>query len=352
MYVLGERVRMSLFGRSHGPCVGCILEGIPKGMRIDEDLIAKDMELRKPKTGIGTPRKETDSVEIVQGLCGGITDGNPLLLMIRNSNTDGSKYLRFSETPRPGHADLPAIVKFPEHDIRGGGQFSGRLTAAIVASGSIAKQFISGYGMYVSAFSRSISDVSDTCTRSISDAQRSESLATRACSEELDARMTSAIESAAADGDSVGGVVECIAEGLPIGFGGIWFESLDSEIARAVFSVPACKGVEFGAGFDIAKMRGSESNDPFIIDGGVRARTNNMGGILGGMSDGMPLVLRAAFKPTPSIAKEQDTVDLASMEPAKVAVTGRHDPCIVPRAVPVVEAVVALVLADQIRRGL
>ncbi len=350
MYTTGKKVRFSLFGTSHGPYVGCVLEGIPKGMPVDETQIARDMELRRPKKGIGTPRRETDSVNIRQGVHNGRTDGMPILMIIENADTDGSKYLKFARTPRPGHADLPALARFPGYDIRGGGQFSGRLTAPIVAAGSIAKQLIGRSGMEVSAFSRAIGGVTDGENRDIADATGSRGFATRACTGELDAAMEERIVSASSDGDSVGGMVECIATGLPIGFGGIWFEALDTEIAGAVFSIPACKGVEFGRGFDLANIRGSESNDPFFMDGGIKCGTNNMGGILGGMSDGAPMVFRAVFKPTPSIAKPQRTVDIERMENSEVSVEGRHDPCIVPRAVSVVEAVTALVLADQMVR--
>lgn len=350
MYTTGRRVRFSLFGTSHGPNVGCVLEGIPKGMPVDEARIAEDMELRRPKKGIGTPRREADKVVIRQGVQNGMTDGTPILMTIDNADTDGSKYLKFAKTPRPGHADLPALVRFPGYDIRGGGQFSGRLTAPVVAAGSIAKQFIGRSGIEVSAFSRSIGGITDGEERSITDAAGSRAYATRACTGELDAAMEKSIISASSDGDSVGGVVECITKGLPIGFGGIWFEALDTEIAGAVFSIPACKGVEFGKGFSLAGMHGSESNDPFFSDNGIKCATNNMGGILGGMSNGAPMVFRAVFKPTPSIAKPQRTVDIEKMEDAEVSAEGRHDPCIVPRAVSVVEAVTALVLADQMVR--
>ena len=350
MYQTGRKVKFDLFGKSHAECVGCILEGLPAGFKIDRSRIVQAIELRKPTHGIGTPRAEDDEIDIAQGMVNDVTDGNPILIIIRNKNTDGSKYLKFARTPRPGHADLPALARFPGYDIRGGGQFSGRLTAPIVAAGSIAKQLIGRSGMEVSAFSRAIGGVTDGENRDIADAAGSRGFATRACTGELDAAMEERIVSASSDGDSVGGMVECIATGLPIGFGGIWFEALDTEIAGAVFSIPACKGVEFGRGFGLANIRGSESNDPFFVDGGIKCGTNNMGGILGGMSDGAPMVFRAVFKPTPSIAKPQRTVDIERMENSEVSVEGRHDPCIVPRAVSVVEAVTALVLADQMVR--
>lgn len=351
MYTLGKKVAMHLFGKSHGPCVGCILEGVPQGIAVPDGYIEMEMSLRKPRAGIGTARTEDDSVRIGSGISDGVTDGTPILITIDNKDTDGSKYIDFMTRPRPGHADLPALMKFRDHDIRGGGQFSGRLTAPIVAAGAIAKLMLRERSVTVAAFSRSIGGVHDTEERDIRSAAGSVGFATRACTRDLDSSMASKISSAALDGDSVGGIVECVAEGLPVGFGGIWFEALDSEIARAVFSIPAVKGIEFGKGFAMTCMRGSESNDPFRMDGGrIVTATNNMGGILGGMSSGMPMVFRAAFKPTPSIAKCQDTVNLETGRDDCVSVGGRHDPCIVPRAVSVVEAVTALVIADQMMR--
>ncbi|MGN0138380.1 MAG: chorismate synthase [Candidatus Methanomethylophilaceae archaeon] len=352
MYQIGEKITFTLFGKSHGPCVGGILSGIPSGFSIDMDMVAAEMELRKPTGKIGTPRREKDDVEFIQGVRDGITDGNPILMRIANSNTDGSKYMKFYETPRPGHADLPALLKFPDHDLRGSGQFSGRLTAAIVAAGAIAKQYIAEEGIRVEAFTRSVGNVRDDCVRDADAAHASRGFATRACTRELDDAMRTEIESAGAEKDSVGGVVECIITGLPIGFGGIWFDALDSDLARAMFGIPACKGVEFGDGFDLTRMRGSESNDAYRYDQGrIVTESNHMGGIVGGMCDGAPVVFRVAFKPTPSIGVEQRTVNLRTEEDDTVSVEGRHDPCIVPRAVAVVEAMAALTVADQMMRG-
>lgn len=352
MHRIGERLTFTLFGRSHGPCVGGILTGIPPGFRVDLDRVSAEMELRKPTGRIGTPRREKDAVEFVQGLRGDVTDGNPILMKIANGNTDGSKYMRFYETPRPGHADLPALLKFPDHDLRGSGQFSGRLTAAVVAAGAIAKQYIERGGIRVDAFSRSVGSVCDDDPRDNGDAHGSRGFATRACTLELDEAMRVEIETAGSEGDSVGGVVECIITGLPIGFGGIWFDALDSDLARAMFGIPACKGVEFGDGFGLTRMRGSESNDGYRYDEGrIVTETNHMGGIVGGMCDGAPVVFRVAFKPTPSIGREQKTVNLETEEDDTVSVEGRHDPCIVPRAVAVVEAMAALTVADQMMRG-
>ena len=353
MYTLGKKLRFSLFGKSHGPCVGCVLEGVPQGTPIDMESLAHDMALRKPSKGIGTDRVEADKVDVICGIEGGKADGNAIILEIANGNVDDSKYLPFEETPRPGHADLPALLALPKFDIRGGGQFSGRLTAAIVAAGGIARQMLAAKGIVIGSFCRSIGNVEDCDERGIEDAKRSEGFPTRACTPELDAMMSDCIMAARKDMDSVGGVVECIVTGLPIGFGGIWFESLDAELAHAAFGIPACKGVEFGKGFDITRMRGSESNDAYRMkDGRIVTKTNNMGGVVGGMSDGADLVFRAAFKPTPSIGAKQETVDLKTCEDAELEIKGRHDPCIAPRAASVVEAVTALVLADQMERGL
>ena len=348
MYRLGERIVVHLFGTSHGPCVGCIIDGLPVNTQVSEKNIAMEMELRKPKDGIGTQRKESDVVEI-EGCVKGKTIGLPVMLTIRNENTDSSSYSEFSSIPRPGHADLPAMMKFKGYDVRGGGQFSGRLTAPLVAAGSIMKDLLSKKDIQLNAFTRSVGNVVDNSEDCNADSRK---FRTRARTAELDKRMNDEITNASNNNNSVGGVAECIVTGLPIGFGDVWFNGLDVELARAIFSIPAVKGIEFGKGFELSGMKGSESNDPYVIDNGtVKTKSNNMGGVLGGMSSGSPLVFRVAFKPTPSISKEQDTVDLKDMSQTKLSINGRHDPCIVPRAVSVVEAVTAIVLADQAARG-
>ena len=348
MYRLGSDIVIHLFGTSHGPCVGCIVDGLPAGITISEKRIEKEMELRKPKSGIGTPRVEKDSVEIT-GLVNGKTMGVPIMLTVRNENTHSSSYDDFARTPRPGHADLPALFKFEDYDIRGGGPFSGRLTAPIVAAGAIMNELLEQKNIHIDAFARSIGKVVDNESIKKYDSTK---FGTRARNSELDKRMTDEIVKASENGDSVGGVVECTVIGLPIGFGGIWFEGLDVEIARAVFSIPAVKGIEFGKGFELSEMNGSESNDPYVIEKGkITTDGNNMGGIVGGMSNGSPLVFRTAFKPTPSISSEQTTVDIKDMKTTKLSIGGRHDPCIVPRAVSVVEAMTAIVIADQAARG-
>jgi len=301
------------------------------------------MELRRPKDGIGTPRKEKDVVDVT-GDVNRKTIGVPITMTIRNENTHSNSYSEFSHKPRPGHADLPALMRFRDFDIRGGGPFSGRLTAPLVAAGAVMKDLLGSKGIEINAFTRSVGGVKDQET-DVNDIQLTD---TRARTPELDMLMKKEIMKASEDGDSVGGIVECIVTGLPIGFGGVWFNGLDVEIASAIFSIPAVKGIEFGKGFELSGMKGSESNDPYTVtDGRITAERNSMGGIVGGMSNGMPMMFRVAFKPTPSISKEQSTVDLRTMTQTTVRINGRHDPCIVPRAVSVVEAVTAIVIADQ-----
>ena len=352
MYTFGSGLRFTLYGKSHGPCVGAILEGLPMGLTVDMDSVMREMELRKPRGKLGTPRRESDVPRFLEGIDGGMTTGERIVIEIANKDTDGSKYEKFYDTPRPGHADLPALLKFPDHDLRGSGQFSGRLTAAMVAAGAIAKQSIGAEGIAVEGYTSSVGDVVDSVARTAAEAHGSRDRATRACTAELDEEMRRYIESAGAEGDSVGGTVDCIITGLPIGFGGIWFDALDAQLALAVFGIPACKGVEFGDGFGLARMKGSQSNDPYRFDGGrIVTGSNHLGGIVGGMADGAEVRFSAVFKPTPSIAKEQDTVSLSQCKDAKVTVEGRHDPCIVPRAVAAVEAMAAITIADQMLRG-
>ncbi len=347
MYTVGNSLRISLFGKSHDDFIGCYVEGLPVGMEIDEGRIAKAMELRKPKDGIGTPRKEPDVVLLEEGVKDGKVSGR-VLVKIMNTNRKSSSYSGFNITPRPGHADLPALLKFKDFDVSGGAQFSGRMTAPLVAAGAIASQYLEEKSIRIAAYTRSIGDVVDEKERSFEEIDGSKRFKTRAADESLDERMTGTILAASEDGDSVGGVVGCMATGLPIGFGGIWFDALDVSMARMMFSIPAVKGVEFGKGFDISSMRGSESNDQYAVkDGRIVALTNNMGGVCGGMSDGMPLTFNVAFKPTPSISRKQRTVNLEKMCDDEIEIKGRHDPCVVPRAVSVVEAMAALTIMDQ-----
>jgi chorismate synthase len=346
-YSVGNKLVLRLFGRSHDESVGCVLEGLPEGMEIDFEGVSRAMELRKPKDGIGTPRKEPDEVLFEDGVVDGRVVG-PVTIRIMNRNRRSSSYDGLDVTPRPGHADLPALFKFKDYDVSGGGQFSARLTAPLVAAGAVAQQYLASKGIRVAAYTRSIGNVRDSKDRGFEEAEGSKAFRTRAADASLDSAMAEEILAAAEDGDSVGGVVGCMVVGLPIGFGGIWFDALDVSVARMMFSIPAVKGVEFGKGFGITSMRGSESNDQYCVrDGRITALSNNMGGVCGGMSDGMPLTFNVAFKPTPSISKRQRTVNLREMRDDYVEVKGRHDPCVVPRAVSVVEAMAAITVMDQ-----
>ena len=349
MYSVGNRFRIGLFGKSHADCVGCIVSGLPVGMRIDREHLAERMRLRKPSEGIGTPRKEDDVPEFEYGVRGDVIVDDTIMIVIRNGNRNSSAYSEFNRTPRPGHADLPALLKFRDYDVSGGAQFSGRMTAPLVAAGALAEQALRERGVRVAAYTKSIYDVVDDAERSFEEIDGSKVHPTRACTPALDSEMTDAILKAKEQKDSVGGIVGCVVIGLKPGDGGIWFDALDSSLARTMFSIPAVKGVEFGKGFGITRMKGSQSNDAYpVADGRISARSNNMGGICGGMCDGMPVTFNVAFKPTPSIGIEQDTVDLERMCDSKVTVGGRHDPCIVPRAVAVVEAMACITVLDQL----
>jgi chorismate synthase len=346
MNTYGTSLRMTIFGSSHGPGVGCVLDGLPAGVEVSQEAVQREVDRRRPSAGIGTPRAEEDRVQLQSGVHEGRSTGSPIQMYIENKDRDSSKYAAFRRTPRPGHADYPALVKYGEgHDLRGGGQFSGRMTAPLVAGGAVAKSLLATKGVRFAAYSRAIGKVTDDEDRGLQDV-------TRAATPQLDAQMREEILSAKEAEDSVGGVVRCLVDGLPVGVGEPFFDTLDGELAKMVFSIPAVKGVEFGSGFRAAELRGSENNDRYRFeDGEVRTATNHAGGVLGGMSNGMPLDLRVAFKPTASIPRAQRTVDLGTGKEAILKIEGRHDPCIVPRAVVVVEAVAALTVADLMMRG-
>ncbi len=348
---LGNRFRVTIFGQSHSPMIGAVIEGVPAGIAPDMAAISAFMARRAPGGDLATPRKEADAPRILSGLNErGETCGAPLAVAIENGDARSRDYDALRDVPRPGHADYTAAVKFSGHnDIRGGGQFSGRLTAPLCFAGALAMQLLECRGVRVRARIQSIADIEDAPTDFVNpplDAVAAEGLP--CLSADAAKRMAEAIRQARDAGDSVGGVVECFATGLPAGLGEGMFDGVENRVAKALFGIPAVKGVEFGAGFAAARLRGSENNDPFrVADGRVVTETNRCGGALGGLTTGMPLVVRAAFKPTPSIAVEQRSVSLSRMEDAKLTVSGRHDPCVVPRAVPVVEAAVACVVLDM-----
>jgi chorismate synthase len=354
MNTIGHSLKVTLFGSSHGDAVGCVMDGVPPGLAIDIEAVQREVDLRKPADGIGTPRKEADVVEIVSGMRDGKASGTPLTIFIRNENRDSDKYKRFKDVPRPGHADMTQVSKYGQCvDIRGGGQFSGRMTAPLVAAGAIARGLLSDLGIEIAAYTQSIGRVVDVKEHSIHEIiSQAKGNDVRAANGEIAEKMRKEILEACEDHDSVGGVVSCICDGMPVGLGEPFFDTVEGEISKIMFAIPAVKGIEFGAGFRAAHMRGSEHNDPFVvIDGRLRTAKNDAGGVLGGISNGMPITFRVAFKPTASIAKEQHSVDRTTMKETEIKIEGRHDPCIVPRAVIVVEAASALVLADLCIRG-
>ena len=344
---IGQSLRLSIFGQSHSEAIGMTLDGLPAGLAVDMDQLQTFLNRRAPgQNDWSTPRKEEDRPEFLCGLKDGFTCGAPLTAIIHNNNTRPKDYSQLKITPRPGHADYTAEIKYNGYqDYSGGGHFSGRLTAPLCIAGGILKQALEKHGITVDARIASIAGIQDNSAFTASVAGKRFPVV----DEEVGERMRRAIQAARGDGDSVGGVIECVVRGLPVGIGEPMFDGIENQIARVVFAVPAVKGIEFGAGFAAAQMRGSESNDPFCIrEKKIETTTNNAGGVLGGISDGMPLVFRVAVKPTPSIAKTQQSVNLNTMHPEDLSITGRHDPCIVPRAVPVIEAAAALAISDLI----
>ena len=341
----GENIKVTVFGQSHSAAIGMTLEGVPAGESIDMEELRAFLRRRAPgRNAWSTARKEEDIPEFLAGLKGGVSCGTPITAIIRNTDARPGDYEALRNVPRPGHADYTAFVKYGESaDFSGGGHFSGRLTAALCIAGGICIQILRRGGVEIISRIARIGPVKDRGELLSSTADN----AFPTVNKDSGLEMQGYIASCKADGDSAGGIIECKVLGLPAGLGDPMFDGMENRIARLVFGIPACKGIEFGAGFGSALLRGSENNDPFDIeDGRIITKTNNCGGILGGITDGMPLVFRAAFKPTPSIAREQESVDLSTMEKETLKVSGRHDPCIVPRAVPVVEAAAALAVYD------
>ena len=338
---------VAIFGQSHAPAIGVTIDGLPAGLPVDLDALQQFLRRRAPgQNAWSTPRKEADAPEILCGLSNGRTCGAPLTAIIRNTNTRSGDYDNLRDTPRPGHADYTAQMKFSgAQDVAGGGHFSGRLTAPLCIAGGICLQLLKTQGITIRARIVSVGAVTDDSPFLSPVGEK----AFPAVSDAAAAAMQAEIAAARADGDSVGGMIECVVEGLPAGIGDPMFGGLENLISRAIFAIPAVKGIEFGAGFAAARMRGSENNDPFRVENGVVVtETNHCGGILGGISDGMPIVFRAAFKPTPSIARQQRSVSLGQMENKTLVIQGRHDPCIVPRAVPCVEAAAAIAVLDAV----
>ena len=343
----GENLHLTIFGQSHSPAIGMTLEGIPAGEQIDFEALQRFLERRAPgRNAYSTARKEADAPEFLSGLRGDTTCGVPLTAIIRNGDTRSKDYAPFSAVPRPGHADYTANVKyFGCQDYAGGGHFSGRLTAPLCIAGGVCLQILRRRGIEVISRIIAIGDVEDPSPLTASTAEKAFPTVDEAAGEAMQA----AIAQAKAQGDSLGGVIECAVLGLPAGLGDPMFGGMENRIAGIVFGIPAVKGVEFGAGFAAAKLRGSQNNDSYTVqDGRIETRSNHCGGILGGITNGMPLVFRAAIKPTPSIAMEQDSINLEMLTEEKLRVGGRHDPCIVPRAVPVIEAAAAIAVYDAL----
>jgi len=352
---IGKSLVLTCFGESHGACIGVVLDGCPAGLPLSESDVQTELDKRRPGfSDISTSRREEDKVEIISGVYRGYTTGAPICMIVRNRDVDSSPYESVMFKPRPGHADYTARIKYGGYnDPRGGGRFSGRITAAYIMAGAVAKKLLSLIGVEVLAHTVQVGRVRVEGEVSYDDVRRNVYANPVRCAvPELAERMVEEVLSAAREGDSVGGVVEGIALNVPAGLGEPIFDSLDADIAKMLFNIPAVKGVEFGAGFKMASMRGSEANDQYAVrNGKVITLTNNAGGIIGGISNGMPIKVKVAFKPTPSISRRQRTVNLETMSEEEIQVAGRHDPCIVPRAVPVVEACLAFVIADHALRA-
>ncbi|MDP2729924.1 MAG: chorismate synthase [Dehalococcoidales bacterium] len=353
---LGKIFTITSFGESHGRCVGVTIDGCPAGLPLTEADIQKEVDKRRPGASVAsTSRAEEDKVEILSGIFNGYTTGAPICLLAWNKDVDSSEYERIRFLPRPGHADYPAFIRYGGfNDFRGGGRFSGRITATFVMAGAVAKKLLSRIGVEVLAYTIEIGGVKAQ-TKGFDEIRASVETNPLRCGDlKAVEEMTGVIEKARKEGDSVGGVIEGLAINLPVGLGEPVFDTLEGDLAKAIFAIPAIKGVEFGSGFSAAGKRGSENNDPFTLKNDrIVTLSNNAGGILGGISTGMPIVLRVVVKPTSSIGKRQETVDIKNMQDASLEIRGRHDACIVPRAVPVVESMMAVTLCDfAIRAGL
>lgn len=353
--IWGNNIRISIFGESHGNAIGINIDGLPSGIEIDMDKVMIEMERRAPgKSPLSTPRKEGDIPEILSGYFEGKTTGTPLCAIIRNSNTKSKDYSKLKDVMRPGHADYTGNVRYDGfNDYRGGGHFSGRITAPLVFAGAVCKQILEKKGIVIAAHVNSIGKVKDTgflesnINEELINTFKGKELPL--INQELEDAMRQEILQARNNMDSVGGTIECAVIGVKSGVGNPFFDSVESTLAHLMFSVPAVKGIEFGKGFEMSKMIGSEANDEFYLQGDeIKTKTNNNGGILGGITSGMPVVFNVAIKPTASIFKEQNTVDISKMEETKLSIEGRHDPCIVQRALPVIEAVTAIGILDLI----
>lgn len=349
----GENIKLSIFGQSHGPAVGMTLDGVPAGLAVDTDKLQEFLNRRAPgNADYATARKEADKPEFLSGIVGGFTCGAPIAAVIHNNNTRSGDYENLKDCPRPGHADYTAQLKYGGYqDVAGGGHFSGRLTAPLCIAGGMCKQWLEAEGIEIHAHINLIAGIEDEPVKldwtnpDFSMIQKDFPVVNK----DAGIKMQKAIADAKAEGDSVGGIIECMITGIPAGIGEPMFGGMESRIAQIVYGVPAVKGLDFGTGFTGSYMFGSQNNDNYtIVDGKVKTVTNHAGGILGGITNGMPLVFQVAIKPTPSIAKTQQSISLSEMQNKELNIKGRHDPCIVPRAVPVIEAAAAIAVYDAL----
>ena len=347
----GNSLKISIFGESHGLAIGIVVDGFPHGIELNSDEIQFQLSRRAPgKNNYSTPRKESDTPEILSGVLNGKSTGAPICAVFKNSDTRSADYSNIMDIPRPSHADWAAFLRYAgNNDIRGGGHFSGRLTAPLLFAGSLAKTALEQHGISIAARIKQIGTEVDP--QSINDIDKKVMLELQqkefpVVSETAKNKMLECIDMALTEGDSVGGVVEVIAYGVPAGWGNPMLDTVEGRLAYLLFGVPAVKGIEFGAGFALATMKGSQANDPFLATNPVTMSNNNAGGINGGITNGMPLVFRAVIRPTSSISKQQDSFSIRTGKPEKLTIQGRHDPCIVPRVLPVLEAATALVMLD------
>ena len=353
----GKILKVSIFGQSHGKAIGVNIDGLPAGEHIDMEQLQSFLERRKPgKSALSTARKESDRPVFLSGLENEVTCGFPLCAIIENQDQHSSDYQQLKDKPRPAHADYTAAVKWDGYaDMRGGGHFSGRLTAPVCIAGGIAKQILARRGIYIGAHLSAVAGIEDERFPLYPDRELFESVAKKSfpvLDDRAGEEMQKAILDARQGGDSVGGIVECALIGVPAGLGEPMFDGIENRMAAALFGIPAVKGVEFGAGFESCALRGSQNNDPFVVENGtIRTTQNNAGGILGGITSGMPITFRVGIKPTPSIGCAQQTVSLSEGTNTQLVIQGRHDPCIAHRAVPVVEAVAAIVMLDLMLEG-
>ena len=347
----GNSVSVTLFGESHGKAIGVVIDGLAPGMTVDTDFISKQLSRRRPQGNISTPRKEKDEFEILSGVFDGKTTGTPLCIMIPNEDKKSADYDKTRFLARPSHADFTANAKYHGfEDYRGGGHFSGRITAALVAAGAVVMPTLAEKGIILATHIKNIADVYDRDFKNTEE----DILSLLGASfptlcDKAENEMKQRIEEAKVNCDSIGGVLETVVLGMPAGVGEPWFDTVESTLSHILFSIPAVKGVEFGAGFAFADMKGSEANDAFCADDGVvSTKTNNNGGVNGGITNGMPIVFKTVIKPTPTIARPQQTINMQTLENTEITAIGRHDPCIVHRAAPVVDAVTALALCDML----